>query len=169
MSPSTAVYRRPLTREKSSSSEDQLDTVQTSPRLGVEDARARRRVATALSCLQFSMVSEVIQHYNAYTARPLGAKDMPENRALTQGRRRELVTVYRDGLLNDTLPFWARHAVDREHGGFQFCLDRDGSVLDNDKGMWQHGRFVWLLSTLCLLYTSPSPRDGLLSRMPSSA
>ena len=25
------------------------------------------------------------------------------------------------------------------------------------------------LRTLCLLYTSPSPRDGLLSRMPSSA
>ena len=25
------------------------------------------------------------------------------------------------------------------------------------------------LSKLCLLYTSPSPRDGLLSRMPSSA
>ena len=25
------------------------------------------------------------------------------------------------------------------------------------------------LSYLCLLYTSPSPRDGLLSRMPSSA
>ena len=32
---------------------------------------------------------------------------------------------------------------------------------------------VWLASetkvTACLLYTSPSPRDGLLSRMPSSA
>ena len=27
------------------------------------------------------------------------------------------------------------------------------------------GQFVWT----CLLYTSPSPRDGLLSRMPSSA
>ena len=26
-----------------------------------------------------------------------------------------------------------------------------------------------LLLPLCLLYTSPSPRDGLLSRMPSSA
>ena len=25
------------------------------------------------------------------------------------------------------------------------------------------------LSEICLLYTSPSPRDGLLSRMPSSA
>ena len=26
-----------------------------------------------------------------------------------------------------------------------------------------------MLSGFCLLYTSPSPRDGLLSRMPSSA
>ena len=25
------------------------------------------------------------------------------------------------------------------------------------------------LRTICLLYTSPSPRDGLLARMPSSA
>ena len=25
------------------------------------------------------------------------------------------------------------------------------------------------INSLCLLYTSPSPRDGLLSRMPSSA
>src|SRR5665647_920289 len=28
---------------------------------------------------------------------------------------------------------------------------------------------IWYLSYTCLLYTSPSPRDGLLSRMPSSA
>src|SRR5664279_4223233 len=28
---------------------------------------------------------------------------------------------------------------------------------------------AYRLSTICLLYTSPSPRDGLLSRMPSSA
>ena len=28
---------------------------------------------------------------------------------------------------------------------------------------------VYLSDALCLLYTSPSPRDGLLSRMPSSA
>ena len=26
-----------------------------------------------------------------------------------------------------------------------------------------------MVSSICLLYTSPSPRDGLLSRMPSSA
>ena len=29
--------------------------------------------------------------------------------------------------------------------------------------------FIKPLSQPCLLYTSPSPRDGLLSRMPSSA
>ena len=28
---------------------------------------------------------------------------------------------------------------------------------------------MWSLDNFCLLYTSPSPRDGLLSRMPSSA
>ena len=32
----------------------------------------------------------------------------------------------------------------------------------------QHGHFTWG-DNACLLYTSPSPRDGLLSRMPSSA
>ena len=32
-----------------------------------------------------------------------------------------------------------------------------------------HLPFPILLSYVCLLYTSPSPRDGLLSRMPSSA
>ena len=31
----------------------------------------------------------------------------------------------------------------------------------------EHIKFI--LATTCLLYTSPSPRDGLLSRMPSSA
>ena len=32
----------------------------------------------------------------------------------------------------------------------------------------EKGLKVWR-NTTCLLYTSPSPRDGLLSRMPSSA
>ena len=33
-------------------------------------------------------------------------------------------------------------------------------------------KIIWMgfvVSLICLLYTSPSPRDGLLSRMPSSA
>ena len=32
-----------------------------------------------------------------------------------------------------------------------------------------HLAWLGLVGSLCLLYTSPSPRDGLLSRMPSSA
>jgi len=59
-----------------------------------------------------------------------------------------LMSVYRDGLLEDTLPFWINHAVDREHGGFMTALDRDGSVLDTDKSLWQQARFTWLLATL---------------------
>ncbi|MBN1442967.1 MAG: AGE family epimerase/isomerase [Planctomycetes bacterium] len=61
----------------------------------------------------------------------------------------DLIAVYRGGLLDDTLPFWIEHAVDCEHGGFLFGLDRNGAVIDTDKPMWIHGRFTWLLSTLC--------------------
>jgi len=78
---------------------------------------------------------------------------------LTPERIRELSIVYREGLLRDTLPFWMNHAVDREYGGFLFALDRDGSVLDTDKGLWQHGRFTWLLGTL---YNTVEPRDEWL-------
>ncbi|GAK52297.1 N-acylglucosamine 2-epimerase [Candidatus Moduliflexus flocculans] len=62
--------------------------------------------------------------------------------------RQALLATYRDGLLQDTLPFWMKHSVDREHGGFCFALNRDGSRLSADKFLWLHGRFVWLLSTL---------------------
>ena len=34
---------------------------------------------------------------------------------------------------------------------------------------WVIGKNEYQLFKGCLLYTSPSPRDGLLSRMPSSA
>ncbi len=73
--------------------------------------------------------------------------------------RNELLAIYRDGLLQDTLPFWINHCVDREYGGFMFALDRDGSVLDTDKGMWQQGRFTWMLANL---YNSVEPREEWL-------
>jgi N-acylglucosamine 2-epimerase len=60
----------------------------------------------------------------------------------------ELITVYRDGLLDDTLPFWLTHGVDREYGGIITSLSRDGSILDTDKGVWQQGRYTWLLGEL---------------------
>ena len=42
-------------------------------------------------------------------------------------------------------------------GGWQFLLRDQRLILDSEQAYD------------CLLYTSPSPRDGLLSRMPSSA
>jgi len=78
---------------------------------------------------------------------------------MTRERMDELITVYRDGLLNDTLPFWFRHSVDSKHGGFMTCLDRGGTVLDTDKSLWQQGRFTWLLSTL---YNTVEKRDEWL-------
>src|SRR5680860_703152 len=42
--------------------------------------------------------------------------------------------------------------------------DRLLLMMGNQVELWET-----LLGCICLLYTSPSPRDGLLSRMPSSA
>ena len=50
----------------------------------------------------------------------------------------------------------AKKAVDNAEG----VTDRVGDLVDSTGDA---------LITACLLYTSPSPRDGLLSRMPSSA
>ena len=41
-----------------------------------------------------------------------------------------------------------------------------GGVKFNDSSYTYH---IFVQGDTCLLYTSPSPRDGLLSRMPSSA
>jgi len=67
----------------------------------------------------------------------------------------ELIAVYRGGLLEDTLPFWLDHCVDRQHGGFMMALDQAGHVIDTDKGVWQQGRFTWLLGEL---YNNLEPR-----------
>ena len=46
-----------------------------------------------------------------------------------------------------------------------------GEKTTKDKKFWsEHTKTdLYLSSKDCLLYTSPSPRDGLLARMPSSA
>jgi N-acylglucosamine 2-epimerase len=63
-------------------------------------------------------------------------------------RIEELIKIYRDGLLEDTIPFWLRHGLDREYGGIMTSLDRDGTVIDTDKGIWQQGRFAWTMANL---------------------
>ena len=71
-------------------------------------------------------------------------------------------------------PFSARSTFDTGAGtAALYCL----RALD-DAGGTNTARLPYCLRTIleallrtcdCLLYTSPSPRDGLLSRMPSSA
>jgi N-acylglucosamine 2-epimerase len=70
-----------------------------------------------------------------------------------------LIAVYRDGLLENTLPFWLPRSVDHEFGGFMIARDRDGALLDTDKGVWQQGRFTWLLGEL---YNQVEPREEWL-------
>jgi len=61
----------------------------------------------------------------------------------------DLKAFYRDQLLERCLPFWLRHARDREFGGYHTCLNRDGSVYEHDKlCMWSHGRIIWTFSYL---------------------
>ena len=55
---------------------------------------------------------------------------------------------YKNQLLNDTIPFWFPKSIDEEFGGFLFMLDKDGSLLDDDKAVWVQGRATWLLATL---------------------
>ena len=67
---------------------------------------------------------------------------------MTANYKQELLKIYRDGLLNDTVPFWFPRAVDREYGGFLHAFDCDGTLLDTDKSVWVQGRMCWMLLTL---------------------
>ena len=48
------------------------------------------------------------------------------------------------------LPFWMRHSLDVERGGYFNQLDRDGQRFGDDKHVWLQGRQVWMLSKLYL-------------------
>jgi len=61
---------------------------------------------------------------------------------------KSLSKQYLDTLLNDVIPFWEKHSIDRDAGGYFTCLDRQGRVYDTDKFMWLQGRQVWTFSML---------------------
>jgi N-acylglucosamine 2-epimerase len=72
---------------------------------------------------------------------------------------RPLADIYRTALLDDVMPFWLRHSLDRECGGYFTCLGRDGSVYDTDKFIWLQARQVWMFSAL---YNRLEKRDEWL-------
>ncbi|HEY1793977.1 MAG TPA: AGE family epimerase/isomerase [Opitutaceae bacterium] len=59
-----------------------------------------------------------------------------------------LAARYRAALLGDVIPFWEKHSIDRQAGGFFTCLGRDGGVFDGDKFVWLQARQVWTFSML---------------------
>lgn len=61
---------------------------------------------------------------------------------------RGLAMQYKTALLEDVIPFWERHSVDWEVGGYFTCLDRQGQVYDTDKFIWLQNRQVWTFSML---------------------
>ena len=44
----------------------------------------------------------------------------------------DYLKIYKNGLVDDTLPFWINNCIDQKYGGFTFCLGRDGTVIDSD-------------------------------------
>ena len=67
---------------------------------------------------------------------------------IPDGRAMELREHYRAALLDDVMPWWMRHSLDHEQGGYYSLLARDGARWCDDKYMWMNGRQVWMLSHL---------------------
>lgn len=67
---------------------------------------------------------------------------------MTPQRLAEIAEVHRRALLEDVVPFWLRHSLDREYGGYVTYLDRQGRWYGTDKPIWLQGREAWLFATL---------------------
>ncbi len=52
----------------------------------------------------------------------------------------------RNFLLNNVLPFWMKHAIDREYGGLYNYIDREGRVYGTNKNVWFSGRTMYTYS-----------------------
>ena len=75
-----------------------------------------------------------------------------------------------DIVFNDAVKVNGTVVVDSENGIITFSTSIDGNDGTNDDLTIEGGTGAITLQAIgCLLYTSPSPRDNTLSRMPSSA
>ena len=67
---------------------------------------------------------------------------------ISTARIRELKTLYGSQLFDDVLPFWLRHSIDKEYGGYFTCLNQRGEVFDTDKFIWLQCRQVWTFARM---------------------
>ena len=75
------------------------------------------------------------------------------------------------GISCDKLIYWAEsHDTWSNNKDWGYSNDMSQNVIDRAYAVAaSQNEVTALYFSRCLLYTSPSPRDGLLSRMPSSA
>ena len=71
----------------------------------------------------------------------------------------KFIKRYEDTLVNDVIPFWEKHCIDKEYGGYFTSLDRDGSVYDYNKYMWMQWRIVYMFGEF---YASEYKKDNFL-------
>ncbi len=75
-----------------------------------------------------------------------------------------LATLYKTTLLENVIPFWQKHSIDTQYGGYFTALSREGQVYDTDKFIWLQSRQVWMFSMLCnQLKGQPERRDRWLA------
>lgn len=67
--------------------------------------------------------------------------------------------AYKQELTENIFPFWIKHGIDREHGGYFTCLDRDGTLYDSTKSVWFQGRFAF---NLAFAYNQIEPNETWL-------
>lgn len=65
---------------------------------------------------------------------------------MDEDRFQKLLAMYKEHLFESVLPFWLKHSIDGEYGGYMTCLDRDGSLYCDDKAVWMQGRGIWTFS-----------------------
>jgi N-acylglucosamine 2-epimerase len=64
--------------------------------------------------------------------------------------------LYKEELFNNVIPFWEKHSIDTEYGGYFTCLDNKGNVYDTDKFIWLQARQIWTFSMLYNRYEQKS-------------
>jgi N-acylglucosamine 2-epimerase len=72
---------------------------------------------------------------------------------------KQLAQKYKTELLESVIPFWEKHSIDPQFGGYFTCLARDGSVFDSDKFVWLQARQAW---TFASLYNRVEKRNSWL-------
>ncbi|UCF99162.1 MAG: AGE family epimerase/isomerase [Spirochaetaceae bacterium] len=63
-------------------------------------------------------------------------------------RLQEISSFYRSQLLEDCIPFWLKHSLDHQYGGYLTMLERDGTPYGTGKYIWTQAREAYLFSKL---------------------